>query len=187
MNTVRLEKIRVRADEVEGVAEFVYLGAKVSKDGRGTEDIKNRLRKATGAFQNLTKLWNTRGIGKKTKVQLYKTLVRPILLYGYETWKMTNWEEKKLDASQFRCLRRILRIRWPAYVSNQRIIKMTHINRIGDEIRRWCWTWIGHKLHGERSSDCMVELRSRPEDRSAVGRPRKTWRRTVEEERWQEG
>jgi len=32
-----------------------------------------------------------------------------------------------------------------------------------------------------------VELRSRPEDRSAVGRPRKTWRRTVEEERWQEG
>jgi len=64
---------------------------------------------------------------------------------------------------------------------------MTHINRIGDEIRRWCWTWIGHKLCGERSSDCMVELRSRPEDRSAVGRPRKTWRRTVEEERWQEG
>jgi len=116
MNTVRLEKIRVRADEVEGVAEFVYLGAKVSKDGRGTEDIKNRLRKARGAFQNLTKLWNTRGMGKKTKVQLYKTLVRPILLYGYETWKMTNWEEKKLDASQFRRLRRILRIRWPARV-----------------------------------------------------------------------
>lgn len=117
MNTVRLDKIRVRADEVEDVAEFVYLGAKVSKDGRGTEDIKNRLRKARGAFQNLTKLWNTRGIGKKSKVELYKTLVRPILLYGYETWKIiANWEEKKLDTSQFKCLRRILRIRWPARV-----------------------------------------------------------------------
>lgn len=116
MNTARVDKIRARGDEVEDLAKFVYLGAKVLEDEAGTEDMKNRLRKARGAFQNLTKLWNTRGMGKKTKVQLYKTLVRPILLYGYETWKMTNWEEKKLDASQFRRLRRILRIRWPARV-----------------------------------------------------------------------
>lgn len=56
----------------------------MSKDTSGTEDIKNRLRKARGAFQNLTKLWNTREIRKKTKVKLYKT-VRLVILYGFET------------------------------------------------------------------------------------------------------
>ena len=60
--------------------------AKVSKDGGGTEDIKNRERKAQGCLsKSKTKLWSTRGVGKKTKIKLYKTLVRPVLLYGCET------------------------------------------------------------------------------------------------------
>ena len=76
------------------------MGAKVSKDGGGIEDIKNWLRKAMGAFQNQTKLWSTRVAGKKTKIKLYNTLVRPVLLYGCETWKITKGEEKKLDGNQ---------------------------------------------------------------------------------------
>ena len=136
-----------------------------------------RLRKARGAFQNLTKLKNTRGVGKKTKIKLYKTLVRSVLLYGCETWKITKGEEKKLDAFKFKCLRRILRIRWPMRVSNERITKMPHVNRIGD----------GHILRGERSSDCMVALGWQPEGKRAVGRPKSAWRRTVEVQRRQAG
>ena len=62
MNARRVDKVKIRGKEVEDVNEFVYLGSKVSKDGSGTEDIKNRLRKVRGAFQNLTKLWSTRGL-----------------------------------------------------------------------------------------------------------------------------
>ena len=114
------------------------MGTKVSKDEGGTEYIKNKLRKARGAFQIVTKLWNTSEIRKKTKVKMYKTLLRPVLLYGCETWKMTKGDEKKLDAFLFNCSRAILRIGWPVRMSNERIIEMTRINRIGDEIRpRW--------------------------------------------------
>jgi len=56
MNTARVGKIRARGDEVEDLAKFVYLGAKVLEDEAGTEDMKNRLQKARGAFQNLPKL-----------------------------------------------------------------------------------------------------------------------------------
>ena len=49
---------------------------------------------------------------------------------------------------------------------------------------RQCWNWIGHILHGERSSDCMVALGRRPEGERAVDRPETTWRRTVEVARW---
>ena len=48
-------------------------------------------------------------------------------------------------------------------------------------------TWIGLMLRKERSRDCMVALGWRPEGRRAVGRPRKTWRRTVQDERLQAG
>ena len=53
-----------------------------------------------------------------------------------------------------------------------------------DGIRRRHWNWIGHILHGERSSDCMVVLGWRQEGKRAVGRPKTTWRRTVEVGRW---
>ena len=83
LNATRMDKIRVQDElEEEEVHEFVYLGAKVAKDGGGTEDIKNRLRKTRGVFQSLQKVCSTRNIGKKTKSNLFKTLVRSILLYG---------------------------------------------------------------------------------------------------------
>ena len=78
----------VNGEEVEDVEEFVYLGATVNKGG-GSRDITNRLQKARGAeTRELGKVCATRGIGTRTKIRLFKTLVRPVLLYGCETWKI---------------------------------------------------------------------------------------------------
>ena len=66
-------------EEVKDVEEFVYLGMTLTKKGGGTEDIEKRLSKARGAFFNLKKIWNSRSIGRNTKIKLFKTLVRPVL------------------------------------------------------------------------------------------------------------
>ena len=84
MNTQREDKVMIGREEVEDVEEFVYLGTTVTKEGGGIEDIKKRLSKARGAFFNLKKIWNTRSIGRNKKIKLFKTLVRPVLLYGCE-------------------------------------------------------------------------------------------------------
>ena len=93
-------------EEVKDVEEFVYLGKTVTKEGGGTEDIKKRLSKARETFFNLKKIWNTQSIGQNTIIKLFKTSVRPVLLYGCEACKLTAAEEKKLDRFQFICLRR---------------------------------------------------------------------------------
>ena len=83
------DKIMVNNEPVEDVSEFTYLGAIVDKGGGGGDkDIKNRLQKARGAFHRLNRIWNTRNIGRNTK--LFKNLVRPVLLYGSEAWKLTK-------------------------------------------------------------------------------------------------
>ena len=64
---MKRKKSGVQDADVEEVDEFVYLGAKVSKDGGRTENIKNRLRKASGVLQSLQKVWTTRNIGRKSK------------------------------------------------------------------------------------------------------------------------
>ena len=177
------ERIAVNGEEVEDVGEFPYLGATVEKEGGGSRDIKSRLQKARGAFQRLGKVWVARGIGRGTKIRLFKTLVRPVLLYGCKTWKITKADERRLNSFQCQCLRRILRIRWQQRISNNRVVEMAEINNISCEIRRRRWSWLGHILRREDENDCFTALGWTPEGRRARGRPKTTWRRTVEKER----
>lgn len=177
------EDVVVNGEEVEDVEEFVYLGATVNKEGGGSRDITNRLQKARGAFQRLGKVWATRGIGRRTKIRLFKTLVRPVLLYGCETWKIIKADERKLNSFQCQCLRRILRIRWQQRITNKRVVEMAEVNDISCEVRRRRWNWLGHILRREGSNDCFTALGWIPEGRRARGRPKTTWRRTVEKER----
>ena len=71
----------VDGEELDDIEEFQYLGAIVDKDGGGSKDIMHRLQKARGAFQRLRRVWAAKGIGRRTKIRLFKTLVRPVLLY----------------------------------------------------------------------------------------------------------
>ena len=146
-NTRREDKVMIRRKEVEDVEEFVYLGMTVTKEGGGTQDIKKRLRKARGAFFNLKNIWNTRSIGRNTKIKLFKTLVQPVLLYGCEALKLTVAEEKKLDRFQFTWLRRILRIWWPQRIRNDTISQVTGVKKIRDEMQHCAKkdvTWPGN-------------------------------------------
>ena len=65
-----------------------------------------------------------------------KTIVRPVLLYGCETWKITKNDERKLNSFQYQCLRRILRIRWQQRMTNKRVAETAEINEISCEVRR---------------------------------------------------
>ena len=77
----------------------------------------------------------------------------------------------------------ILRIRWQQRISNNRVVEMADINNISCEIRRRRWNWLGHVLRREDGNDCFTALGWTPEVRRARGRPKTTWRRTVEKER----
>ena len=90
--------------------EFTSLGAILDKEGGGSEDILHHLQKARSAFQRLKKIWAPTGIGRRTNIRLFKTLVWPVLLYSCETWKITKNDEWKLNSFQCLCLGRILRI-----------------------------------------------------------------------------
>ena len=60
---------------------------------------------------------------------------------------------------------------------------MAEINNISCEIRRRRWNWLGHVLRREDENDCFTALGWTPEGRRVRGRPKTTWRRTVEKER----
>ena len=90
-------------------------------------------------------------------------MVRPVLLYGCEAWKLTAAEEKKLDRFQYTCLGGILRIWWPQRIRNDTISQVTCVKKISDETRSRRYSRIGHRFKKERDDDCMVTMEWHPE------------------------
>ena len=109
INARNQEMITIDGHGIKEVDEFTYLGATICKERGGMKDLQNRLSKARGAFVKLKKIWNSKNISRRTKLRLYKTLVVPVLPYGFETIrKMNKGDDKRVDVFPDKCLRRIL-------------------------------------------------------------------------------
>ena len=72
---------------------------------------------------NLDSMSKTRDITLPTKVHLVKTMVSPIVMYGYESWTIKKAEHQRIDAFELWYWRRLLRVLWTARRSNQSILK----------------------------------------------------------------
>ena len=187
INSRNQDQITIEGRDINEVEEFVYLGATVCKEGGGMKDLKNRLSKARGAFVRLKKTWRSNNISRRTKLKLFKTLVVPVLLYGSETWKMNKRENKEVDVFQNKCLRQILRIHWEDHTSNEKLLENADMKPLSAEVRWRRWKMIGHILRQDRENHNNTAMTWAPEGKRKRGRPKTTWRRTVEKERREAG
>ena len=103
---------------IKVVQHFKYLGAYCSADGTNTKELNHRVGKAAGAFRELDMVWKDRYINLNTKMKSYNACVLSTLLYGAECWSLTERDEARLDASDMRCQRKILRITWLQHKTN---------------------------------------------------------------------
>ena len=97
----------------------------------------------------LKKIWSSNSISRRTKVRLYKTLVKPVLMYGCETWKMNKSDKNKIYVFQRRCLRRIFKIRWQERIANKEALKMAEMENLSEGVRKRRWKFIGHIMRKE--------------------------------------
>ena len=72
---------------------------------------------------NLDSILKSRDITLPTKVHLVKAMVFPVVMYGCESWTVKKAEQRRIDAFELWCWRRLLRVPWTARRSNQSILK----------------------------------------------------------------
>ena len=95
---------------------------------------------------------------------------------------MTNITTNKLQTFVNKCLRRILNIRWPDKISNASLLEKTNQNTISHDVKKRKWGWIGHTLRKPSDNITRQALDWNPQGKRKVGRPKLTWRRSVESE-----
>ena len=98
----------------ETVADFIFLGVKITEDGDYSHEIKRRLLLGQKVMTNLDSILKNRDISLPTKVCLVKAMVFPVVMYVCESWTIKKAELRRIDAFELWCWRRLLRVPWTA-------------------------------------------------------------------------
>ena len=114
---------QIDGETVETVADFIFLGSKITADGECSQETKRRLLLGKKVMTNLDSIFKSRDITLPTKVRLVKAMVFPVVMHGCESWTVKKAERRRTDAFELWCWRRLLRVPWTARRSNQSILK----------------------------------------------------------------
>ena len=115
--------LQVYGDSINHVSDVRYLGSMVAS---GSSDLKRRKSLAWCAFWKLEQLWKSPHISIATKVKLFNTTCVTILLYGCESWVISQDMENKINASATSCYRVMLNIKRIYHVLNTTVYSMTN-------------------------------------------------------------
>ena len=110
MASVPMTSWEIYGETVETVADFIFMGSKITVDGDRSHEIKRRLLLGRKVMTNLDSILKSRDITLPTKVCLVKAMVFPLVMYGYESWTVKKAECRKVDGFEVWCWRRLLRI-----------------------------------------------------------------------------
>ena len=108
---------------METVADFIFLGSKITADVDCSYEIKRHLLLGRKVMTNLDSILKSRNITLLTKVHLVKAMVFPVVTYGCESWTVKKAECRRIDAFELWSWRRLLRVPWTARRSNQSILQ----------------------------------------------------------------
>jgi len=114
---------QIDGEIVEIVADFIFLGSKITSDGDFSHEIKRHLPLGSKVMTKLDSILKSRDITFPTKVHLVKAMVFPVVTYGCESWTVKKAEHQRIAAFELWRWRRLLRVPWTARRSNQSILK----------------------------------------------------------------
>ncbi|XP_071493217.1 uncharacterized protein [Diadema antillarum] len=160
---------------------FTCLGSKITSNNLMEEEVNNRITKFTRNLIALYPLMKEKEIPKDVKVCIYTTILRPVLLYGSETWTLTSKLKSRIQATEMRVLRLIYGVTRRDRVRNETIRQALKVESVLTIIERNLLRWYGHVERMPDSRDVKRIHKWKPNKRRPIGRPMKRWEDQIKE------
>ncbi|KAI0210308.1 Serine-protein kinase ATM [Lamellibrachia satsuma] len=176
-------EVKVNGQRLEAVTSFRYLGSIITDEGSKPE-IPARIAQTTAALTRLKPLWNDRNITVSSKIRLMRSLVMSIFLYACETWTLSADLQKRIQAMEMRCFRKILHISYKDHVTNDAVrckIKQA-IGPYDDlltTVKKRKLKWYGHVSRSSGLAKTILQGTVRGGRRR--GRQKKRWEDNIKE------
>ena len=161
--------IKAKNGNIERVVDFVYLGSWIDNT---IHDFKVRKAKAWKACNELKKIWKS-AMRKDLKIRLFQATVESILLYGSETWTVTESLAKRIDGCYTRMLKMVLDVHWPTKISNHDLYGK--LPKITSKIRERRMKLAGHIWRHDDLAAHKVLFWDPKHGQRSRGRPRKSY------------
>ena len=172
---------------IEYVDNFNYLGCNLSKDANETDEIKRRIQLANKTYFSVLPIINSKLAHRNTKLRVYKTIIRPVLCYGCETWTLTQASEILLDRFERKVLRRIFgavreRDQWRIRY-NHELYQLYDELEVSKIVKLQRLQWAGHvqRMDDNRMPKKVMNAQ-RIDGARLRGRPRARWENSVGED-----
>ena len=176
-------EIKIKGQRLEEVENFKYLGAIICNEGSKPE-ILSRIAQTAAALSRLKIIWRDKNISLASKVKLMRTLILSTFLYACESWTLTAESERRIQALEMRCYRRLLNISYKDHVTNEEVHnKIRNAIGVHDDlltmVKKQKLRWYGHF---SRSSDMVkTVLQGTVKEARRRGRQKKRWEDNIKE------
>ncbi|KAI8503836.1 hypothetical protein Bbelb_188070 [Branchiostoma belcheri] len=170
--------VSMGGEVLEDVDSFKYLGSILNREGTSTQEIRARIAQATAALAKLSPILQSKNISLPVKINLYKSLVASIFLYGCESWTTTAEAERRIEAFEMKCLRRILGISYLQRRTNESVRQEVEEvcgkqQSLLSTVKQRKLMWFGHVCRYNTLAKTI--LQGTVAGGRKRGRPRKTW------------
>ena len=137
--------IKLGSRVLEEVESFSYLGSEIGQSAKVGKEVNIRLKKASTVYQMWRrKVFKNRSLSKTTKLKVFRTCVMPVLLYGAETWTVTQDEMRKLKTFHMGCIRDILGFTLWDRRRNEDLLKEADEQPMEKRMKEMRLRWFGH-------------------------------------------
>ena len=176
--------IELNGARYEQVQNFKYLGSTVTANNEMIVEINEKLASGNRCLRALNKIITSRYISNKIKIRLYKTIIKPIVVYGSESWTLTEKAIARVSTWERKILRKIYgptrengvwRIR-----SNRELQALYNDIDIIADIKARRVEWLGHVYRMDTNRAPKVVLDAKLDSKRRRGRPKTRWINDVE-------
>ncbi|KAK3544110.1 hypothetical protein QTP86_001807, partial [Hemibagrus guttatus] len=136
--------VRLQGEEVKKVQEFKYLGSTVQSNGECGKEVKKRVQAGWNGWRKVSGVLCDQKISARIKGKVYRTVVRPAMLYGLETVSLRKRQESELEVAELKMLRFSLGVTRLDRIRNEYIRGTAHVGRLGEKVRETRLRWFGH-------------------------------------------
>ena len=175
-------QIKVNGQKLETVINFKYLSSVKTAEGSKSE-ILSRIAQTTAALTKLKPVWIDKSISLSSKIRLMRSLVTSIFLYACESWTLTAELQRRIQAMEMRCYRKILHISYKDHVTNEEVRAKIQ-QAIGPHedltiVKRRKLQWYGHVSRSSGLAKTILQGTVKGGRRQ--GRQRKRWEDNIRE------
>jgi hypothetical protein len=156
---------------------FNYLGCTLTYEGE--KDMPSKISKFLKTIGVINQVFKPSLIQQHTRLNIYRTLARPVLIYGSEAWTIRKADERSLQAAEMKFMRKTAGFTLWDHKRNEEILKYLKVEPVSKFIQNYWAKWKEHIERMDSSRNPNNLLNYRPHGKRSLGRPLIRWSETV--------